>query len=49
MKFHMQRRNISISPVKNGRKGEFGTRRTKEGEIVSVQEHLKIRFTTIAM
>lgn len=38
-----------MSPVTNGKKGEFGTRRTKDGEIVRVQEHLKIRFTTIAI
>jgi len=44
----MQRLNISINPVKNGRKVDLGIRRTTEGEMVRVQEHLKIRLRQIA-
>lgn len=40
--------NISIKPVKKGRNVDFGINLTTEGEIVSVHEHLKIKFKKIA-
>jgi hypothetical protein len=39
---------ISMSPVRKGRKVDFGINFTTEGEIVKVQEHLKIKFIKIA-
>ena len=48
-KFHMQRRRISISPVRKGRKVDLGIRRTTDGEIVRVQEQRKMRLRKMAM
>ena len=45
----MHLRKISISPVRKGKKVDFGINFTTKGEIVNVQEHLKIKFTNIAV
>ena len=39
---------ISISPVIKGKKVDFGIKSVTEAEIVSVHEHLIIKFTNIA-
>jgi hypothetical protein len=39
---------ISINPVRKGRKVDFGIIFTTDGEILKVQEHLKIKLMQIA-
>lgn len=47
-KFHIHLLKISMRPVRKGRKVDFGINFTTEGDIVRVQEHLKIKFIKIA-
>ncbi len=47
-KFHIVLLKISRAPIKNGKKVLLGMIRRMEGEMVSVQAHLRMKLSTIA-